>query len=83
MGTKFDIYPRDLSVEEYEEYDELFKMLPFVNGGHVLTSSKLNFGVKKAFEKGLEWHVNNEHSPSLINENDIKTFEPRTCCLVV
>ena len=66
VGTKYDLYPKPVSVEEYETSDKLFPLLPSVNAGHVLTSAKLSIGVKDAFEKGLQYVVGNfPHSCSL------------------
>ena len=87
VGTKYDLYPHDIQQDEYEQRDELFNMLPSVNAGHVLTSAKLNFGVKEVFDQGLEWHVNNKHSTSMIDDEDIKVFKSskskyKRCCFL-
>ena len=65
VGTKFDTYPRKTTVDEYEQTDELYNILPTVNAGHVLTSAKTNVGITEVFEAGLHWHITNTHSASL------------------
>ena len=75
VGAKYDLYPQPVSVEEYQLTDDLFRLLPNVNGGHVLTSAKLSIGVKDAFEKGLQYVVGNlPHSCSLNDcRHDVRT----------